>query len=72
MKGDPLMCTWALNCKHYTKLEGVARDKHSGLLRKLVNYGRKQFYNIGPYCATVRELYRKGCEIASLSCYEKG
>jgi hypothetical protein len=26
----------------------VARDKHSSLLRKSVNYGQKQFYNIGP------------------------
>ncbi len=23
-------------------------DKHSSLLRTLVNYGRKKFYNIGP------------------------
>jgi hypothetical protein len=26
----------------------VGRDKHSSLLRKSVNYGQKQFYNIGP------------------------
>jgi hypothetical protein len=29
-------------------LEGLARDQHSSLLRTLVNYGRKKFYNIGP------------------------
>ncbi len=27
-----------------------ARDKHSSLLRKDVNYDRKKFYNIGPWC----------------------
>jgi hypothetical protein len=26
----------------------LARDKHSSLLQKFVNYGRKIFYNIGP------------------------
>jgi len=26
----------------------LAKDKHSGLLRKLVKYGQKKFYNIGP------------------------
>jgi Dynein heavy chain, N-terminal region 2 len=29
-------------------VEKLARDKHSGLLRKCVNYGQKKFYNIGP------------------------
>jgi hypothetical protein len=28
-------------------LEKLANDKHSILLRKLVNYGRKKLYNIG-------------------------
>jgi hypothetical protein len=26
-----------------------AKDKHSSLLRKYVNYGQKMFYNIGPW-----------------------
>jgi hypothetical protein len=30
-------------------LERSARDKHSSLLRKFVNYRRKKFYNIGPW-----------------------
>ncbi len=30
------------------RLERLARDKHSSLLRKLVNYGQKKFYTIGP------------------------
>jgi hypothetical protein len=34
--------------RHYTKLERLAMDKHSSLLRTFVNYGRKKFYNIGP------------------------
>ncbi len=29
-------------------LERPAKDKHSSLLRKFLNYGRKKFYNIGP------------------------
>jgi hypothetical protein len=34
---------------HYpqTRLERLARDKHTSLLRTFVNYGRKKFYNIG-------------------------
>ena len=31
---------------HYTRLERLRRDKHSCLLRKFVNYGRKKFYKI--------------------------
>ena len=37
-----------LTCKHYTRLERLARDKHSSLLRKSVNYGHKKFYNTSP------------------------
>ncbi len=33
--------------KHWTGLERLARDKHSRLLRKFINYGRKKFYNYG-------------------------
>jgi hypothetical protein len=33
---------------HLTRLERLARDKHSSLLRKSVNYGRKKFYSTGP------------------------
>jgi hypothetical protein len=34
---------------HYpqTRLERLARDKHTSLLRTFVNYVRKKFYNIG-------------------------
>jgi hypothetical protein len=31
---------------HWTGLERLARDKHSSLLRKFVNCGRKKFYRI--------------------------
>jgi hypothetical protein len=31
-------------------LESLAREKHSSLSQKSVNYGRKKFYNIGPWC----------------------
>jgi len=43
--------TWvgsSLSYKHKARLERFARDKHSSLLRKLVNYGHKKFYNIWP------------------------
>ncbi len=33
--------------EHSTRLERLAKDKHSSLLRKSVNYVRKKFYRIG-------------------------
>jgi hypothetical protein len=36
-----------LNIKNYTRLELLARDKHSSLLQKFTNYGRIKFYNTG-------------------------
>ncbi len=35
--------------KHYTRLERLARDKHSSLLRKSVNYCRNKFCDTGPW-----------------------
>ncbi len=35
-----------LTCKHMTRLERPAKDKHSSLSQTLVNYGRKEFYNV--------------------------
>jgi hypothetical protein len=35
--------------KYYTSPERLGRDKHSTLLQTIVNYGRKKFYNIGPW-----------------------
>ncbi len=32
----------------FIQLEKLAKDKHSSLLQKFVNYGQKKFYNIGP------------------------
>ncbi len=37
-----------LTHKHQTRLENVASDKLSSLLRKFINYGPKKFYNTGP------------------------
>ncbi len=37
--------------KHYTRLESLARSKHSSNYEKFVAYGRKKFYNIGPGAA---------------------
>ncbi len=40
--------------------EDLARDKHSSLLRKLENYGRKKFYNIdSTFTKTVSESTQK-------------
>jgi len=51
-RGAPERCfTWigsGHTCKHWTWLERLARDKHSSLLRKYVNYGSKKFYSTGP------------------------
>ncbi len=33
-------------------------DKHSSLLRTFVNYGRKKFYNIGPWCKQKMTSFR--------------
>jgi hypothetical protein len=38
----------SLTHKHWTRLNRLARDKPSSLLRKSVNYGRKKFYDTGP------------------------
>jgi hypothetical protein len=36
-----------LTRKHLTRLERPARDKHASLLRKLINYRHKKFFDIG-------------------------
>jgi hypothetical protein len=46
-----------LTHKHKTRLGRLARDKHSSLLRKSVNYGRKKFYSV----------WHQACKNASLS-----
>jgi hypothetical protein len=40
-----------LACKHWTRLEWLARDRHSSLSLKLANYGRKKIYSNGPCCS---------------------
>jgi len=48
-----------LTNQHLTRLEKLARGKHSSLLQKFVKYGRKNFITLGPedigrtivYCA---------------------
>ncbi len=37
-----------LTHKHQTRLESLAKDKHSSLLQKIVTYDRKKFYKIVP------------------------
>ena len=40
--------------KHLTCLERPAGDKHSSLLQKLVNYGRKSFVTLCPGAYTIK------------------
>ncbi len=46
--GAPERLHTGLPRKHWTGLEKLARDKHSSLLGKSVNYGRNEFYRTGP------------------------
>ncbi len=46
-----------LTNKHYTRLERLAGDKHSSLLRESVNYDRKKFYGTGPGVSTNIALF---------------
>jgi hypothetical protein len=40
--------TPGLTHKHKARLERLAKDKHSRLLQKSVNYDTKKFYGTGP------------------------
>jgi hypothetical protein len=40
-----------------TRLERLARDKHSSLLRKFVNYEPDKFHNIGPRVQSYKTFY---------------
>jgi hypothetical protein len=48
--------------KQQARLESLARDKHDSLLRKSVNYGRKKFYNFGPFA----KCYKKYTSVICL------
>ncbi len=52
LRGAPeISFTWvrsSLICKHQTRLERLARDKHSSLLQKSVNYGQKSLITLAP------------------------
>ncbi len=39
-----------LTCKHWTILERPARASTLTYSKKIIKYGRKKFYNIGPWC----------------------
>ncbi len=57
----------SLTHKHKTRLEGLARDKHSSLLRKFVNYDRKEFYNIAARGYLLQVAYNYFLMVAILS-----
>jgi len=48
-------------------LENLARDKHSNVLRKSVNYGRKYFYNIGPWAQCYKTFFVRNLRIFVIS-----
>ncbi len=56
---DMLFISWSAEptleptLKHWTRLERHAKDKHSSLLRKSVNYDRKKFYSTSPRCGLI-------------------
>jgi hypothetical protein len=45
----------------------LARGKHSSLLRKSVNYGRKKFYGAGPWSNTCKLTFEGS--VIFLGCY---
>jgi hypothetical protein len=47
-RGSTIGSAPGLDHKKLTRLERLARDKHSSVLQKFVTYGCKKFYNIGP------------------------
>ncbi len=47
-----------LTCKQ-TRLERLARNKHSSLLRKSVNYGRNKFFRTRPRMENRQQPYEK-------------
>ncbi len=47
----------SLTHKHQTRLERLAKDKHSSLLRKSVNYGRNNFYDKGPWALCYKTVF---------------
>ncbi len=50
----PLRLGLGLSHKQQTRLERLAKRKHSGSLKKLVNYNPKIFYNIWPKVAGLK------------------
>ncbi len=48
--------TFGFPHKHYTRLEKLARDKHSSLLQKIVNYGQKSFITLVPGPMQLKEF----------------
>jgi hypothetical protein len=47
-------------------LENLARDKHTNLLQKSVNYGHKKYYSTGPWC-NIFYFYRKAWNMSEIS-----
>jgi hypothetical protein len=53
--------------KDYTSLERLARNKHSILLRTLINRAYKKFYNIGPRDQCYKTFYGRKLQLFVIS-----
>ncbi len=45
-----------LACKHWTRQERLAREKHSSLLQTSINYDSEKFYSTGPRCLCIKSF----------------
>jgi hypothetical protein len=56
-----------LTRKHYIRLEMLAREKRSSLLRKVITYGRTKFYIIGLKLGHTNWLAKARCDRQELA-----
>jgi hypothetical protein len=57
----------SLTSKHETRLERLARDKHSSLFQKFVTYGRKKISKIGTKAQCYRTFFVRNLQIFVIS-----
>jgi hypothetical protein len=62
LKGSPLCKVWPLTISKI-----LARDKHFSLLRTLINYGQKMFFNIGPWAQCCKAIFICNLRISVIS-----
>jgi len=50
-----------VTCNRKTRLRRAVSDKHSSLLQKFINYGRKKFYSAGPRLSNFFIIFQPPC-----------